>query len=94
MTPEEWRQGCYYAVREDYNNNRADPDFKPAGIEKNKRLDAMIRAAIQAFIDDAIPGPSSFVELDAIYHCMRRRGIVDPRDPSNQLNLFEEEDVT
>ncbi len=82
-----WRKASYYAVREDFNNNLHGHAPESSGIENNKKLDAVIRAGVEAFIKDEIPAAASFVELDAIYHAMRRRGIVDPKDPSNQQTL-------
>ncbi len=70
--PRDFKAGCYYAVREEFNATN-DPGFV------DRTFDALIRAAI-GYLERMAPRRSarfeiSLIEVDALAHCGRRRGL-------------------
>jgi hypothetical protein len=69
MRAEAFRSACYYAVREDFNAQN-EPDF----LEKNPRLDALIRRAIM-YVKSPRKNKHACVQIEmiALVNCERRR---------------------
>ncbi len=72
MEEKRFREALYYAVREDFN-----ADISLGHVEKNQRLDALIREAV-SFVEGLpkgakIPYPVSLIELIALANASNRR---------------------